>query len=71
MGSASLLLLALAAANSPARPMTATATASVRILTPALVGAELSPPREGMRPRDTEIVQRDGSTIRLRLYEFE
>ena len=77
MASASLLLiaaLAAAGAEGPARQLTpesASGTASVRILTPALVGAELAPPREGMAARPLIVSDLPGRQATILVYEFE
>ena len=46
-------------------------TATVRILSPAMVGDGLAPPRPGMAARDSTVALPDGGTAPIRLYEFE
>ena len=75
MALSSALILALAVTATPppsnAGSEAASATASVRILTPALVGAELGPPAPGMEPRDSTMALPGGQSWPIRLYEFE
>ncbi|MEO7505566.1 MAG: hypothetical protein ABIT69_10330 [Sphingomicrobium sp.] len=67
----SLFLVFIAAAASPAVPASAEGQATVRILTPALIGAGLPAPRPGMIARDTTVTLPDGRSAPIRLYEFE
>ena len=72
MGSAFLILMAIAALPAgPAAHASAAGQATVRILTPALVGAGLPAPRPGMIARDTAIALPGGQSAPIRLYEFE
>ena len=77
MASLSLLLiaaLASASAEAPARrlaPVAASGTATVRILTPALVGAELGPPRAGMTARPLTVRDLPGREATVWVYDFE
>lgn len=73
------LLLALAAAAiqpigqdpNPRVPVAATGTASVRILTPALIGPTYGPPLPTMTAREATVPLPSGGTMPIRLYEFE
>ena len=70
-----LSVLALAAtanpAPGPARFAAANASASVRILTPALVGAGYGAPLPGMEPHALRVALPDGSSNLVTVYEFE
>lgn len=52
-------------------PVSASATATVRILTPALIGPAYGPPLPAMTARDTTIPLPGGGTLPIKLYEFE
>ena len=74
----SLLLASAAAAIQPvgqgANPrllVTATGTASVRILTPALIGPAYGPPLPTMTAREATVPLPSGGTMPITLYEFE
>lgn len=75
MGLASLLIAAaLASAETPARrllPATAEGTATVRILTPALIGNGLDAPRPGMTARSVTLHDAAGRPTVIQVYEFE
>lgn len=78
---ATFLLLAAAAmtagaatappARSPVTAATAQGTATVRILTPAIIGPEYGAPLPGMILHDTTVGTSDGRRTPIRLYEFE
>ena len=74
MGVSTLFLIAAAATASPTGSTiraSAEAMATLRILTPALIGAGRPAPRPHMVARDTMIALPDGRSAPLRLYEFE
>lgn len=74
MGALTLFVIAAAAATSPAGStirVSVNGMATLRILTPALIGAGLAAPRPDMVARDTMIALPDGRSALLRLYEFE
>jgi hypothetical protein len=75
MGSIPVLLISVGLAAStapPPRPVaTALGTASVRIMTPALIGAGYGPPLATMTTRDATIALPGGGSTVIRLYEFE
>lgn len=71
-----MLLILAAASGSPTlqpqgRVASADGQAVVRILTPALIGAEFGPPRSGMNARDALVAQPGGGMVAIKLYEFE
>ena len=74
MGASTFFLLAAAAAASPTGSTIRAAAegrVTLRILTPALIGAGLPAPRPDMVARETMIALPDGSSAPIRLYEFE
>ncbi|HEX2624101.1 MAG TPA: hypothetical protein VHM21_02490 [Sphingomicrobium sp.] len=51
--------------------VSASATATVRILTPAMIGPAYSPPLPTMTARDATVPLPSGGTMPIKLYEFE
>ena len=52
-------------------PVSASATATVRILTPAMIGPAYGPPLPTMTARDATVPLPSGGTMPIKLYEFE
>ena len=58
-------------ARSPLRHSDAWGTATVRIIAPAQVGADLGPPRPGMTPRIASLTVPGAPDRLLLIYDFE